>query len=72
MKKFIKDMLSGGTAVSSKRVAGFLSLIIALLCVIYLVIKEGGTQIVSDLIITLLITSTGLLGVSTIANIWKK
>ena len=72
MKQFIKDMLSGGKAVSSKRVAGLLALITALLCIIYLTIKEGGTPIVESLIETALLISTCLLGVSTVTSICKK
>ena len=71
MKSFIKDMLSGGKAISSKRVAGLLALIASLVCIVYLTIKEGGTPIVESLVETALIISTCLLGVSTVTNIWK-
>lgn len=69
----MREMLSGeNKTLSSKRVMGSLVLGVCMYCIVYLVIKDGGTQIVENLLQTAMITGGGLLGVSTISNIWKK
>lgn len=71
IKKFIKNMLSGTGDVSAKRVSGMSSMTIALLCIIYLVIKEGGNSVTESLLETALIISACLLGVTSVTGIWK-
>ena len=69
----IREMLSGENKVlSSKRVMGALVLCACMYCIIYLVLNEGGTQIVENLLQTAILTAGGLLGVSTISGIWRK
>jgi hypothetical protein len=69
--KFLKNMLSSSSEVSSKRVSGMLALIISLACIVYLTIDEGGSTTVESLIQTTLIMSSCLLGVSSVTSIWK-
>lgn len=68
---FIKNMLSGTGDVSAKRVSGMSSMLIALACIIYLVIKEGGNSVTESLLETVLIISACLLGVTSVTGIWK-
>lgn len=68
---FFKAMLSENGEPSSKRFVGFISYIVALGCIIGLTIKDGATIIVEDLIQTLLISASGLLGLSSVTSIWK-
>jgi len=68
---FIKNMLSGMGDVSAKRVSGMSSMLIALACIIYLVIKEGGNSVTESLLETVLIISACLLGVTSVTGIWK-
>ena len=75
MKKdnFIKEMISGENGViSSKRVMGVVVLTVCLGCTIWLVVNEGGTQVVENLLQTLMIMSAALLGISSVTSIWKK
>lgn len=70
---FIKNILSGENGVlSSKRVFGGLSILVVLGCIIALVVKEGGTSVVENLLTTAMILGASLLGISTVTNIWKK
>lgn len=70
---FIKNILSGGNGVlSSKRVFGSLIILVVLGCTIALVIKEGGTEVVENLLTTAMILGASLLGISSVTNIWKK
>ena len=71
-KKFIRLTFSENGTPSAKRVVGFLGYLVALACIVALTIREGGTVIVQDLIQTLLITSTSLLGLYSITSIWKR
>lgn len=69
--KFLKNMLSSNSEVSSKRVSGMLALLVGLGCITYLTIDEGGTTAVESLLQTVLITAACLLGVSSVTSIWK-
>lgn len=71
-KEFIRLTFSENGTPSAKRVVGFLGYLVALGCIIALTIRDGGTVIVQDLIQTLLITSTSLLGLYSITSIWKR
>lgn len=68
---FFKAMLSENGEPSSKRFVGFISYLVALGCIIGLTIKDGATTVVEDLIQTLLITASGLLGIASVTSIWK-
>jgi hypothetical protein len=72
MLKFIRLTFSENGEPSAKRVVGFLGYLVALGCIIALTIRDGGTVVVQDLIQTLLITSTSLLGLYSITSIWKR
>lgn len=66
---FIKQALSSDSSVSSKRISGFMGWIICLICVVYCTItKENAPEIVD----TLFYTSSMLLGLDSIVNIFKK
>lgn len=69
----MREMVSGENGiVSSKRVMGIITLVICLICVGWLVWSEGGTQVVENLLQTLMIMASALLGISSITGIWKK
>ncbi len=67
--EFLKNALSSDSAVSSKRISGFIGWIMCILCVIYSVIigKEA-----PNIVDTLFITSTALLGLDSVVSIFKK
>ena len=67
---FIKEMLSENGVVSSKRVNGTISYIVCLGVLIFLVIKDGGTQVVESITQTILVCSMALLGISSVTSIW--
>ena len=68
-----REMISGANGIiSSKRVMGVVVLSVCVLCTCWLVYAEGGTQVVENLLQTLMIMSAALLGVSSITSIWKK
>ena len=68
-----KEIVSGENGkLSSKRVMGVVVLVICMLCTVWLVYSEGGTQVVENLLQTLMIMSAALLGISTITGIWRK
>ena len=72
MKEFIKEMLSGSNGVvSSKRIIGALTMLVVLGCVIYLTVHEGCTQGVENILQTLIISACGLLGITSVVNVWK-
>jgi hypothetical protein len=56
---------------SSKRVMGAICLVVCLFCLVWLTIKEGGTRVVENIMQTLLIVSSALLGISSVTSIWK-
>jgi len=61
MKKFFKDMLSNGTAVSSKRVLGLIGYVSA---IVFIALWAR------DLIDLLLVTSASLVGLETVTSIF--
>lgn len=68
-----REMVSGSNGVlSSKRVMGVVVLAVCMLCTVWLVYAEGGTQVVENLLQTLMIMSAALLGISSVTGIWKK
>lgn len=56
---------------SSKRVLGAVVLLSCLVLIIVEAIKEGITDNIKDLVEILIITSTALLGITSITGIWK-
>ena len=69
---FIKEMLSGANGVvSSKRIIGAITMLVVLGCTIYFTVHEGCTQGVENILQTLIISACGLLGITSVANIWK-
>lgn len=68
---FIKDMLSGRGNISCKRTSGIITLLSTILCTIYLVITEGGSNTVETLVQTLIISAVCLLGASSVTGIFK-
>ena len=67
-----KEIVSGENGkLSSKRVTGVIVLVVCLLCTCWLVYNEGGTQVVENLLQTLMIMSAALLGISSVTSIWK-
>lgn len=67
-----KEMISGDNGfISSKRVMGIIILSFCIICTGWLVYKEGGTEIVENLLQTLMIMAAALLGISSIAGIWR-
>lgn len=70
-REFWREMLSENGNGSSKRLFGGIAILVALGCIIYLTITEGGTDCVEGLLQVLIITSCSLLGLSSVTGIWK-
>lgn len=71
--KDIKEIISGENGrLSSKRVMGIIIISICLMCTCWLVWNEGGTQVVENLLQTLMIMAAALLGISSVTSIFKK
>ena len=69
---FFKQLVSGANGIiSSKRVMGMLVLFVCLICIIYLVVTEGGTTVVENLLQTGMVMAASLLGISSVTSIWK-
>ena len=69
---FFRQLVSGANGIiSSKRVMGMLVLLVCLGCMIYLVISEGGTGVVENLLQTGMVMAASLLGISSVTSIWK-
>ena len=67
-----REMVSGSNGIlSSKRVMGVIILTVCMLCTVWLVYDEGGTQVVENLLQTLMIMAAALLGISSVTGIWK-
>ena len=73
-KQNIREIFSDGATgtLSSKRVIGGISMAVVLLCTCYLVIRDGSTDVVENLLMTIFITSASLLGLPAIAGAWGK
>lgn len=57
---------------SAKRLVGFISILVTLGCIIYLVIAEGCSTCVENLLQTVIISACALLGVSSVTSIFKQ
>ena len=73
-KQVMREIFSEGTTgtLSSKRVIGGISMAVVLICTSYLVIRDGSTDVVENLLMTIFITSASLLGLPAIAGAWGK
>ena len=73
-RKNIREIFSDGSTgvLSSKRVIGGISMAVVLICTCYLVIRDGSTDVVENLLMTIFITSASLLGLPAIAGAWGK
>lgn len=68
-----REMVSGENGIiSSKRVMGVVVLTICMICTMWLVWSEGDTQVVENLLQTLMVMAAALLGISSVTGIWKK
>lgn len=71
MRKTLREIFSGANGkLSAKRVIGGVGMFVALGCTIALVIRDGSTQVVENLLQTILITSVSLLGLPAVTGIW--
>jgi hypothetical protein len=70
-REFFREMLSENGVGSSKRLVGFISILVTLGCIIYLVIAEGCSTCVENLLQTVIISACALLGVSSVTSIFK-
>lgn len=66
--EFIKQMITSGSGVSSKRVAGIIGWIAFIWVIIYCTIQDKQAPLMAE---TLAICSSALLGLETITNIWN-
>jgi hypothetical protein len=73
-KQIMREIFSDGSTgtLSSKRVIGGISMAVVLICTSYLVIRDGSTDVVENLLMTIFITSASLLGLPAIAGAWGK
>lgn len=68
----LKEILSGESGhLSSKRVLGAIVLLTCLVCVVVQAAKEGVTDNITTLFEWLIVTSTTLLGITSVTSIWK-
>lgn len=68
----LKEIFSGSNGhLSSKRVLGGIVLITCLIAVVVQGAREGMTDNIKDLFEILIITSTTLLGITSVTSIWK-
>ena len=66
--EFIKQMMTSGSGVSSKRVAGIIGWMAFIWVIIYCTIQDKQAPLMAE---TLAICSSALLGLETITNIWN-
>ena len=73
-KQVMREIFSEGSTgkLSSKRVIGGIAMAVVLGCTTYLVIRDGSTDVVENLLMTIFITSASLLGLPAIAGAWGK
>lgn len=71
MKDFFQSLLSPTGEISSKRFVGMVSMMVALICILFLTWTEGGSNTVEELLQTTLVISASLLGISSVTGIWK-
>ena len=69
MRDFLLKLITAHTGVSSKRVCGVLGWLLSLIILIYCTINNIQAP---NMIDTVLYCCMGLLGIDSIANIWRK
>lgn len=70
MREIFSEESSG--KLSSKRIIGGIAMAVVLGCTTYLVIRDGSTDVVENLLMTIFITSASLLGLPAITGAWGK
>ena len=66
--KFIREMFTAQSGVSSKRVAGFIGLLSAIMVLFYCTVKGVQAPVMIDMFLICVLT---LLGIDSVTNIWK-
>lgn len=67
-----REIFSGTNGkLSAKRVFGGISMLTALGCTVYLVVKDGSNNVVENLLMTIFISSISLLGLPAVTGIWN-
>jgi hypothetical protein len=70
-RSVLREIFSGANGkLSAKRVIGGLAMSVALACIVFLVIRDGSTSVVENLLMTILIISASLLGLPAVTGIW--
>lgn len=69
MKEFLIKLITAHTGVSSKRVCGILGWLLSLIILIYCTINNIQAPTMID---TVLYCCMGLLGIDSVASIWRK
>ena len=67
-----QSMFSGRGKISAKRVTGVWLIMLVSFCVVWIMIHEGGTNVVESLLETCLIIAASLLGLSSVTGIFKE
>lgn len=71
MKKVLREIFSGANGkLSAKRVIGGVAMLVALICTVILVFRDGSNGVVENLLMTIFITSVSLLGLPAITGAW--
>lgn len=71
-KSILREIFSGANGkLSAKRVIGGIAMGVALVCTTILVFRDGSTDVVENLLMTIFITSVSLLGLPAVTGIWK-
>ena len=68
---FRETFSSSSGHLSSKRILGGIVLMTCLIFIVIQAVREGMTDNIKDLFEILIITSTALLGITSVTNIWK-
>lgn len=71
ISKGLQSIFSGSGTISSKRVTGVWLIMLVSFCIIWIMVHEGGTNVVENLLETCLIVAASLLGISSITGIFK-
>lgn len=71
INSIFREIFSGANGkLSAKRVIGGVAMSVALACTSYLVVRDGSTSVVENLLMTIFITSVSLLGLPAITSVW--
>lgn len=72
ISKGIQSIFSGRGKLSAKRVTGVWLILLVSFCIVWIMIHEGGTNVVENLLETSLIIAASLLGLSSVTGIFKE